>query len=346
MKIAIVLFNLGGPDSLNAVKPFLFNLFSDKAIIRLPQPLRYLVAKLISTKRDPVAQAIYAQMGGASPILPNTQKQAQALEKTLSDHETKCFIAMRYWHPFTDETVKRVQDFAPDQILLLPLYPQFSTTTTASSLQTWHSAAKNAGLATPVKTVCCYPDEVGFIGAMATRIRKAYDEAKSHGNPRLLFSAHGLPEKIVKAGDPYQWQCEQTAKELIAALNIPDLDAVTCYQSRVGPMQWITPSTDTVILETAREKRPIVVAPIAFVSDHSETLVEIDMEYRHLAMHNGAPYFSYTGVVGDDAGFIEGLARLVRESLGGSAACRSDKAKRICPKHFTGCAQEELCNVV
>jgi ferrochelatase len=335
-KTAIILFNLGGPDRAEAVQPFLFNLFHDPAIIGLPQPMRFLLAKLISGKRAPIAREIYAQMGGGSPILPNTEAQAKALEQRFGD--SKVFIAMRYWHPFVDETARAVKDYAPDKIILLPLYPQFSTTTTRSSLRSWHRAASTVGLNVPTQTICCYPNESGFIAALATRIRTAYAEAQKYGTPRLLLSAHGLPEKIVKAGDPYPQHCEQTVAALRQALAIDHLDAALCYQSRVGPLKWIGPSTDDEIRRAGAEKKPIVIAPIAFVSEHSETLVEIDIEYRHLAKASGVPFYTYTGTVAEDPVFIDGLAGLVRSALQVPQADRimschaGGPCSSVCPK--------------
>ena len=166
-RLAVVLLNLGGPDSPAAVEPFLYNLFSDPAIIRLPQPLRWALARLISRRRAPVARAIYAHLGGGSPLLPNTQAQAAALEGLLQaeDSEVKVFIAMRYWHPVSAETAREVAGYGPDEILLLPLYPQYSTTTTESSIAAWEKAAASAGLRAPTRAVCCYPAEEGFIAA-------------------------------------------------------------------------------------------------------------------------------------------------------------------------------------
>ena len=334
-KTAVVLFNLGGPDSLTAVRPFLFNLFNDPAIIRLPRPLRLLIAWLISSRRDKTAQGIYAKMGGRSPILENTLAQAQVLERSLSNDGTiKCFVAMRYWHPFTDITVQQVEAFAPDQIILLPLYPQYSTTTTASSAAEWHKLSAQAGLNAPAKMICCYPDEAGFVDSVVALIRPVYEQALKHGCPRVLLSAHGLPEKIVRSGDPYQWQCERTAAAIIAALAIDDLDAVLCYQSRVGPMQWITPATDAEVRRAGQDKVPLVVVPIAFVSEHSETLVELDSEYRHLAQEQHVPFYGYVPTVSVMPDFIAGLAALVRQTMDSPRLCRSNRTERICPHQF------------
>jgi len=341
-KTAVILFNIGGPDRPEAVRPFLFNLFNDPAIICLPPPLRTFVAWMIARERAPIAQGIYAQIGGRSPILENTEAQAQILEQTLSvADEVKCFIAMRYWYPFVGQTVQDVKKYAPDKVVLLPLYPQFSTTTTASSLKSWRQTAKKAGLNVLTKTVCCYPEAAGFIGALAASTRVAYDKAKSFGAPRILFSAHGLPEKIVKAGDPYRWQCERTALALVKALAIPDLDWELCYQSRVGRLQWLKPSTDQEIIHAGNGKVPLVVVPIAFVSEHSETLVEIDIEYRHLAEKSGVPFYACVPTVSTAPIFIEGLAGLVRKALDSECDYISEKGGRICPKEFSGCCREQ-----
>jgi ferrochelatase len=337
-KTAVVLFNLGGPDNQDAVRPFLFNLFYDPSIMRVPNPLRFLLATLISRRRTHEASEIYAQLGGGSPLLPNTEAQARALEAELSDlGETRVFIAMRYWHPMSDETAYQVKDFDPDQVVLLPLYPQFSTTTTASSLRVWRQAAKAAGLDKPTRLVCCYPDEPGLIDANVRLIEAAWREASAFGRPRLLFSSHGLPEKIVKDGDPYQWQCERTAAAIVERLGIPDLDWVTCYQSRVGPLKWIGPSTEDEVIRAGADRVPLIVAPIAFVSEHSETLYEIGMQYRDLAREKGVPFFARVPAVGDDAAFIRGLGRLVRESLGRPPAICSENGSRLCPDCWSGC---------
>ena len=339
-KIAVVLFNLGGPDSPEAVRPFLFNLFNDPAIIRIPGLFRTPLAHLLAKRRAKPAGEIYEILGGKSPLLENTQAQARAIESALSDMgEVKAFIAMRYWHPMSDETADQVRRFDPDRVVLLPLYPQFSTTTTASSEKMWFQAAKAAGLDKPTVTVCCYPTEPGFIKAAARLIRSGVAEAAAHGKPRVLFSSHGLPKKVVKGGDPYQWQCERTAEAIVQELDMPGLDWVSCYQSRVGPLEWIGPSTDSEIERAGADKVPLVVVPIAFVSEHSETLVEIEVEYRELAHEKGVPHFVRVPTVGVEDSFIQGLAGLVRRALAGEVAMCSQAGGRICPDGFQGCPQ-------
>lgn len=335
-KTAIVLFNLGGPDGPAAVQPFLKNLFFDPAIIRLPRPLRWLIAQLISRRRAPVAQKIYEELGGKSPILENTQLQAAALESSLAGHgQCKVFTVMRYWHPRASEVVEQVKTYAPDHIILLPLYPQFSTTTTGSSLTEWKRTAEKLGI--PTSTVCCYPTQPQFVTAHAQLVRTYYDEAARTGlKPRVLFSAHGLPEKIITAGDPYQWQVEQTTRAVLKELAIDGIDAVNCYQSRVGPMKWIGPSTESEILRAASDKVPVVLVPIAFVSEHSETLVELDIEYAELAHSNGLNSYYRVPTLSVHAYFIATLSDLCLKQTTAST-CAAHTGARFCPKAFKGC---------
>lgn len=338
MRLGIVLFNLGGPDGPDAVRPFLTNLFSDPAIIALPGVLRWPLARLIAGRRAPVAREIYAKIGGASPILPETQAQAAALDMALDRRgiAARSFIAMRYWKPFAPEAAEAVKEWGADRLVLLPLYPQFSTTTTGSSLLDWERAAKAAGLDAAVARVCCYPWDKGFIAAEARLVREALAARKSGMAYRVLFSAHGLPKRVVEGGDPYQWQVEQTVAGIVAALGEPDLDYSICYQSRVGPLEWIGPATDDEIRRAGTEGKGVIVVPVAFVSEHSETLVELDIEYRHLAETAAVPDYVRVATVGVAEDFIEGLADLVE------AAVKNDKPVscgpgRICPANLGRC---------
>jgi ferrochelatase len=311
---AIVLMNLGGPDRPEAVRPFLVNLFSDPAIISLPGWLRWPLARLIAWRRGKVARDIYDYLGGGSPLLANTEAQARALEVRLG-RDDRCFIAMRYWHPRSEETVREVKAWEPDEIVCLPLYPQFSTTTTASSLAEWHREAARQGLAASSRAVGSYPAASGFTAALADLIRPLLNEAVAkHKVVRLLFSAHGLPVKIVRAGDPYPDQIAKTAAAVIAALAQPGLDWVVCYQSRVGPLAWLSPSLDDEIRRAGADNAAVVVAPISFVSEHSETLVELDRDYRRLADTCGVPGYYRAPTVGTDPAFIQALAELVNET--------------------------------
>ncbi len=338
-KIAVVLFNLGGPDRPASVRPFLVNLFNDPAIIGAPAPIRFLLAKLIAWRRGPKAEAIYAELGGGSPLLANTEAQARGVEAALAPlGQVRVFIAMRYWHPMSAAAARDVAAFAPDELVLLPLYPQFSTATTASSRRDWDRAARDAGIAVPPRAVCCYPSDNGFIRALADLIRPAYARAGEHGRPRLLFSAHGLPKRMVARGDPYQWQIERTASAVVAALAATDLDWTVCYQSRVGPLEWIGPSTKDEIERAGRERVAVVVVPVAFVSEHSETLVELDIEHRRWAKTAGVPHYERVPAVATHPTFIAGLADLVRAALGRPPGLCSGEGGRLCPASRTGCA--------
>lgn len=319
-RIAVVLFNLGGPDDAQTVQPFLFNLFNDPAIIGLPGFVRTPLARLISSRREASAQENYAQMdaNGGSPLKAETLKQMAALDAALArllpGDEVKSFMAMRYWHPLTEEAAADVAVWGPDEVVLLPLYPQFSTTTTASSLKAWREAYAGSGR---VRTICCYPRLDGWIEAQAQAVRAKLDEAKAAhpGKPlRVLFSAHGIPEKLVTGkGDPYQEQVEATVAAVAARAELTDW--VLCYQSRVGPLKWLGPATPDVIVQAGRDGVGVVVTPIAFVSEHIETLVELDIEYGELAHEAGVHPYLRAPTVSVMAPFIDGLAGAVAESL-------------------------------
>lgn len=315
-RIAVVLFNLGGPDDQASVKPFLFNLFSDPAIIGLPNPFRALLARLISSRRETSAQANYALMGGGSPLLPETRRQALAFEEALAAHlpgdEIKAFIAMRYWSPLTEQTAAEVAAFSPDEIVLLPLYPQFSTTTTESSLKAWHETYAGPGVS---RTVCCYPEAVGWIEAQADGVRAKLAEAGDQP-VRVLFSAHGIPESLItRKGDPYQEQIESTCAAIAARAGLADGAWAICYQSRVGPMKWLGPSTPDAIAQAGRDGVGVVVTPVAFVSEHIETLVELDIEYAELAHELGVTPYLRSPAVSVAAPFIQTLAGATVEAL-------------------------------
>jgi ferrochelatase len=314
MRRAIILMNLGAPSCPEAVRPFLINLFSDPAIITLPAPLRLPLARLIAQRRAKIAVDIYSYLGGGSPLLENTEAQACSLETELADG-SRCFVAMRYWHPLTEETVAQVKAWGPDEIVCLPLYPQYSTTTTGSSLGAWRHAAAKQGLDCPTRIIESYPAASGFIATLAALIAPALDEAVSnHAKVRLLLSAHGLPLKTVRAGDPYPEQIAKTADAVIEALARPGLDRVVCYQSRVGPLRWLGPLADDEIRRAGKDRAAVVIAPISFVSEHSETLVELDRDYRRIAQECGVPGYHRVPAVGLDPRFIAALATLVREA--------------------------------
>lgn len=346
-KIAVILLNLGGPDKLSSVKHFLFNLFNDPAIIRLYNPFRWLLAKLIASRREEKAKGIYSQMGGGSPIFDLTLRQAKALEDVLSnkkkDQEFKILVSMRYWHPFASEVIEKLRKFSPDEILLLPLYPQFSTTTTQSSLKEFASLLKKSDLKNVnLKSVCCYYQDPDFIKAQANLIKDKIDKFKDKF--RILFSAHGLPEYIIKQGDPYQFQIEETSKKIVKELAINKLDYVVCYQSKVGPLKWLGPSTEEELLKAAKENIAVVVVPIAFVSEHSETLVELDIEYKELFEQNCKKAYIRVPALNEEESFIQCLANQVELMLNGTPKVSKDNlklfTKSVCADNFVNC----ICN--
>lgn len=342
-RVAVVLFNLGAPDSLDAVEPFLRNLFNDPAIIGLPRPMRGFLAWLIARRRRETAQAIYAEMGGSSPLLANTEVQARALETELAgrapETDWKCFVAMRHWRPQAPQVAADVKRFGPETIVMLPLYPQFSTTTTGSSFGDWRKAAAKAGLNGTSLPVCCYPDEDGFLADIAAATAGTLAEAGGSDGARVLFSAHGLPEKIVEKGDPYQWQVEQTVAGIADRMAVPGLDWQVCYQSRVGPLTWIGPATEDEIRRAGNDRKAIVMVPVAFVSEHSETLVELDIEYKKLADESGVPAYHRVPAVAVGSGFIGGLAETVmtRLAAGGDGRICDYHGGRVCPSSFGRC---------
>ena len=338
MKKAIILFNLGGPDKLENVEPFLFNLFYDPAILNLPNFIRYPLAKLIANRRAPIAKKIYEELGGSSPILKLTVEQANALELKLNKDDSlseyKCFIVMRCWHPRAENVVKEVINYNPDEVILMPLYPQFSAATSGSSIKEWKDICLKNDFKIKTNTICCYPTDRYFIKAHKDEIIK---KIKNLENFKLIFSAHGLPEKNIKKGDPYQWQIEQSVKQIIGSLNIKDLDWVLSYQSRVGPLKWIGPSTEDIIVENSKLGKHIVLVPIAFVSEHSETLVELDIEYKELADKNGCKNYSRVPALGTNEDYIKAMSNLIINKQDYNFNGELFPPKVQCPNQFKKC---------
>ena len=338
MKKAIILFNLGGPDSLDSVEPFLFNLFYDPAILNLPSFFRYPLAKLIANRRAPIAKKIYEELGGSSPILELTKKQANALQSKLNKDdgmfEYKCFIVMRCWHPRAEDVVKEVINYDPNEIILMPLYPQFSAATSGSSIKEWNDICLKNDLKVKTSIFCCYPTDENFIEAHKNEIEK---KIKNLDNFKLIFSAHGLPEKNIKKGDPYQWQVEQSVDKIVESLNIKNLDWVLSYQSRVGPLKWIGPSTDNIIIENSKLGKSIVLVPIAFVSEHSETLVELDIEYKELADKNGCKNYLRVPALGTNENYIKAMSNLIINKKNYDFNGKLFPPKVQCPNQFSKC---------
>jgi len=338
MKKAIILFNLGGPDKIENVEPFLFNLFNDPAILNLPTLLRYPLAKLISNRRAPVAKKIYEELGGSSPILKLTKEQSNALEiklnKTQTEDEYKCFIIMRCWNPRAKDVIKDVQSYNPEEVVLMPLYPQYSAATSGSSIKEWKDVCKKNNYNIKTSTICCYPTDHNFINAHTKEIIKKIKELK---NFKLIFSAHGLPEKNIKKGDPYQWQVEQSVKKIVESLNYKDLDWILSYQSRVGPLKWIGPSTEDMIIKNSKIGKHIVLVPIAFVSEHSETLVELDIEYKEIADANGCKNYTRVPALGTNDDFIKAMSELIIKKKEYKINEDLYSPKIQCPSNFKKC---------
>ena len=323
-RLAVVLFQLGGPDSPEAVEPFLYNLFCDPDIIDFPGAFlaRKPLARFIARRRSGKVAGLYLQIGGKSPILDLTLAQAAALEARLRPEiDCRVFTAMRYWKPFTSEAVGAIRSGGFKKIFLLPLYPQYSKATTLSSMKEWRRASAEGGLGGVAESsVCCFFNHQSYIRALAGRI----DEGLARLNDLppaeidIIFSAHGVPVSLVEAGDPYKLQIEETVRLVLAAGKWSS-PHVLCFQSKVGPAEWLRPGLgETVERLAAAGRKNLLVAPVSFVTDHIETLHEIDIETREEAMKNGIVRFEMAGGLNSDPAFISCLADLVKQGVSGS----------------------------
>jgi ferrochelatase len=319
-RIAIVLLNLGGPDSLAAVRPFLYNLFSDPDILDLPlgfvarKPLAWLIAR----RRTPEASRGYAAIGGQSPLLANTQRQARALAHALAgDGAFDVHVCMRYWHPRATEVVATLKQAGYARVVVLPLYPQYSRTTTGSSHREFLRECERAHYRPRLDFIRAWHDEPHYLGAVTESLRHELARLPEPDPARteVLFSAHGLPRKLVDAGDPYETQVRATYEAVRARLNWPR--TALCYQSRVGPLEWLKPYTEDVIrAKAAAGCKQMLVYPIAFVSDHAETLYELGITYADRARAGGIAHYRVCPALNDDPGLIQGLRALVRAAAG------------------------------
>lgn len=316
---AVVLLNLGGPDGPEAVEPFLRNLFSDPAILPLPFPLRWYLSRRIAARRTPATKELYARIGGKSPLLAETLAQALALEQVLNERGTaRVFVAMRYAAPFADEVVQDMLDFAADELVLLPLYPQYSTATTETSLKNFTRALKRQRMTVPCRAIRSWPDLPGFIEVLADRLLEAFGKIPEGTAPRILFSAHGLPQQTVDKGDSYPGEVRKTVDAVLAVLatrlTVPPPEACICYQGRSRNIAWLEPSVESEIDRAGAEGRALVVVPVSFVSEHIETLVELDLDAAERARVVGVPMFLRTATVGTHPRFIKALAKLVEDA--------------------------------
>ena len=315
--LAVVLFQLGGPDSLEAIEPFLLRLFRDPDIIDFPfaKVAREPLARIISATRAKKVRNHYAEIGGKSPILQFTQGQARALEAELNRFvKARVFIAMRYWHPLTEEAVREVEGYTPDELVLLPLYPQYSGTTTGSSLNEWTRKAESSSLkCIPTRIIREFYTDAAYLGSLAANIDKSLSKFPAGEEVHLVFSAHSVPVSVIERGDPYQRQIESTVERLLE-LGLWGFPHTLCYQSKVGASRWLQPSLHST-LKTLGERHTanVLVIPVAFVSDHVETLSEINIEAREEALHHGIRRFEMMPGLNDDPRFIRALAGLVLE---------------------------------
>ncbi len=318
---AVVLLNLGGPDSLEAVEPFLYNLFCDPFIIDLPLGFlfRKPLAKRISSKRSKEVQHFYQLIGGKSPLLELTQQQAQALEKRLNEFGSyQVFIAMRYWHPFTAEAMQQVRASGATEVVLLPLYPQYSRTTSTSSLAEWKRLARQHGVdKIPTRIIPSYHNDANYIAAVAENLQRCLQEnwQPQEPAPHILFSAHGVPVSVIERGDPYKAQMEETVRLVMEAMQHSH-PHILCYQSKVGKAEWLKPSTEDTIKKMATKGvKDMLVVPIAFVSDHSETLYELDILLKGVAEAAGVKKYVRMPSLNSSPRFINALAELVRTKM-------------------------------
>lgn len=317
-RIGVVLFQLGGPDSLEAIEPFLFNLFCDPDIIDFPFARigRRPLAKLISTTRARKVQHHYATIGGGSPIRRFTEQQARALQLNLQRDglDAHCFVAMRYWHPFTAEAVEQLRAARCDEVVLLPLYPQYSCTTTGSSINEWRRLFSGD---IPVCCVNSFYRHEFYLQALVEKVDEALARFDCPERPEIVFSAHSVPVAVIEKGDPYQRQIEETVDLLMQRGGWSNQHRL-CYQSKVGASKWLQPSLHTMLRELAVEKdREVCIVPISFVTDHVETLGEIDHEARAEATKLGIKRFEMMSGLNDSPSFIAALAQLVRSAMDG-----------------------------
>ncbi len=315
-RVGVVLFQLGGPDTLAAIEPFLYNLFCDPDIIDFPFARigRKALAKLISTTRARKVQHHYATIGGGSPIRRFTERQAQALEAELASRglDARCFVAMRYWHPFTSEAIVELKTAQCDEVVLLPLYPQYSSTTTGSSLNEWRRLFHGD---VPVNNIGPFYRHPMYLDAVIEKIEEALARFPMPARAEIVFSAHSVPMSVIAKGDPYQRQIEETVLLLMERGGWPNRHRL-CYQSKVGASKWLQPSLHRTLRELAADKaREVCIVPVAFVSDHVETLGEIDHEMREEARRLGFTQFEMSAGLNDSAKFISALGQLVLEAL-------------------------------
>lgn len=320
-RTGVLLLNLGGPEKLEDVRPFLYNLFSDPEIIRLPFPwLQKPLAWLISTLRSKKSEANYMEIGGGSPLLQITEAQAQALQSKLSEqgNDIQVYVGMRYWHPFTEEAIAQIKKDNIQKLVILPLYPQFSISTSGSSFRVLEEMWKTDPHLQNVEytLISSWHDHQGYLGAMVDLIKQELQQFENPDNVHIFFSAHGVPKSYVtEAGDPYQVDIEECTDLIMKTLNTENPHTLA-YQSKVGPVEWLKPYTEDALQELGAENtKDLLVVPISFVSEHIETLQEIDLEYREVAEQAGITNFKRVPALNTHPMFIEALSNLTTEAL-------------------------------
>lgn len=340
-KVAIVLMNLGGPDSPGSIRKFLFNLFYDKYIIKIPNPFRFILASLISVLRLKKSTKIYNLIGGRSPILEETFMQGNALQnEMLQYYQSRVFISMRHFKPYSCDIMDDIKEFDPEKLVLIPLYPQYSTTTTISSVEDFVSNLKlvwdEKKIYDSLRIVCCYYNNDYFIDAYVKLILESNID---FANTKVIFSAHSIPKNRIRNGDPYEWQinnCVKLIVDKISSILHSNFEYIVSYQSRVGPIEWLVPDTKDEILKCCVENKGIALVPISFVSEHVETLVELDIDYKNIAVDYGLPYTRVQTLRDGDL-FIKCIANCVNMAVNSSSKIISGGDNVFCKNNFTMC---------
>ena len=320
-RVGVLLLNLGGPEKLEDVRPFLYNLFADPEIIRLPITwLQKPLAWFIATTRSSKSQENYRQIGGGSPLRRITEEQAEALQTDLHQRgqDTKVYIGMRYWYPFTEEAIAAIKQDNVEQLVILPLYPQFSISTSGSSFRLLQNLWRDYPNLQPANhtVIASWYKRPGYLQAMADLIQRELAQYDNPDSVHIFFSAHGVPLSYVEeAGDPYQQEIEECTELIMRTVNRPNKYTLA-YQSRVGPVEWLRPYTEDAIADLAeRGIERLLVVPISFVSEHIETLQEIDIEYREIAEEAGIHDFHRVPALNTHPVFISELSEIVIDAL-------------------------------
>jgi ferrochelatase len=346
-RIGVLLFNLGGPETLDDVRPFLFNLFADPDIIRLPwRFLQKPLAWMISTQRYKKSRGYFEKIGGGSPLRRITDEQARALESALAQRNIKAqaYVAMRYWKPFTEEALEQIMRDGISHLIVLPLYPQFSVSSTGSSLNRMNALIREKGYRLPrISVVCSYEDDEGYIAALAASVAEKLAEFPDPDGAHILFSAHSIPVSYVKQGDPYLEHTERTVELVMQRLG-KHRPYTLSFQSKVGPVEWLTPATDATVRRLAGEGvEQLLMVPVSFVSEHSETLYEMDILYGELAQEVGIKHYLRVPTMNCRTDFIDALARLVERAIALDGQSSSRTNCLYCPAAATDGSALQRC---